>query len=152
MTLSLGEFMSAAGLTSGLLGMILAALVSRGDRTATLTSGGVSAAAGILVALSVYETPTAAQRAPQIQAATPNAGVDLHGVAEIISASHHNAPLVVVGVTAIAIVAILAKALVRVVEINAERPHYEQPQRRLGGPREVNHGNLPAVRREDWPE
>jgi hypothetical protein len=148
MNLSLGEFMSAVGLASGLLGMTLAALMSRGDRSVTLTCGGVSAAAGIIGALAMYDASASAQRAPQVQAAAPNSGVDYRGISEIISASHHDMPLIVVGITAIAIVAILAKALVRVVEINAQRPRYEQSKQRLEGPREVNCGNLPAVRRD----
>ncbi len=149
MSLSLGEFMSAAGLASGLLGMILAALASRGDRAATLTCGCVSAFTGIMLAMAAYDTPASAQHASVAPAATPNASVDYRGLSEAIAASHHNMPLIILGVTAVAIAALALRAIVRIVEINAQRPHYEQTQKRLEGPHEVNRGNLPAVRRGD---
>jgi hypothetical protein len=66
MTLTLGELASALGLAFGLLGMILAALLSRGNPGATFGGGGVGAFLGFMLALRMADDEGAAKVVPTV--------------------------------------------------------------------------------------
>jgi hypothetical protein len=144
MTLTAGELAIALSLAFGLLGMSLAALVSRGDRGAMLGGGGIGAFMGFMLALRMAsEDDGMAKAVPTVTKTAPPAVVDLRGIAEIISAAN-NLPIVVIGfaVTVIALAGIFAWAVVRVTDNN--RRSYSEISNNSNR-REINRGNLPVV-------
>lgn len=71
--------------------------------------------------------------------------VEFQHVADIISASHNNTPIIAFACALVAIVWIIAHALVR---ISDNRRYIPPPyQDRLPPPQEQHRGNLPVVRR-----
>ncbi len=148
MTLSLGELASAMGLAVGLLGLILAALLSRGNHSATFGGGAIGALIGFAIALNLAKEDEGAAKA--VPVITKTYTCSYHYFTHTDWAWIICTPIVAVIVVAGALAAYWMR--LRFGPRGSQQtanPSLPPPPKRI----EVHRGNLPAVRKnpfEDW--